>query len=263
MLEKQLHSVNAFVTLTYATNLTPAQGSLRPNDLQLFMKRLRKTIQPARIRFYAVGEYGEKNCLPHYHLALFGYPSCSCSAANNGKPTSLWSSCPICKTIYDAWGYGIIHVGNLDTASAQYICGYVLKKMTHRHDPRLNGREPEFARMSRRPGLGHDYMLAVAKTLRQYDGSDQADVPVSLSHGKKTLPLGRYLRKKLRKEMGLDEKAPQAVLMEQALEMQALYEDQVRHGPHYSIKNALVEQGAQTNLNIATRDAIFKSKKGL
>ncbi len=73
LLEASTWEVSIFATLTYDTMRTPYDGSLIPRDLKLFMKRLRKRMEPLRIRFYAVGEYGEDEAEhPHYHLALFG-----------------------------------------------------------------------------------------------------------------------------------------------------------------------------------------------
>lgn len=95
----------------------------------------------------------------------------------------------------------------------QYICGYVVKKMTRDSDIRLEGRLPEFARMSLRPGIGHDMMHDLAHKLMEL-GLDEKllDVPTTLAHGTKHLPIGRYLRKKLRKMIGKDEKTPEASL---------------------------------------------------
>lgn len=96
---------------------------------------------------------------------------------------------------------------NLKTAS--YLCGYVTKKMTHRDDPRLYGREPEFARMSLRPGIGANAMHNAASAMMQWDLEKRdADVPHALSWSGRDLPLGRYLRRKLRTYVGRDEKAP-------------------------------------------------------
>lgn len=40
----------------------------------------------------------------------------------------------------------------------------------------------------------------------------EADVPVGLRHGQKVLPLGQYLRRKLREHLGRDPKTPPEVL---------------------------------------------------
>lgn len=75
--------------------------------------------------------------------------------------------------------------------------------MTGRDDVRLFGRHPEFARISNRPGLGVDAIASIAKALTDLDlVRSHADVPSALRHGKRLMPLGRYLRLKLRRAVG-------------------------------------------------------------
>jgi len=105
-----------------------------------------------------------------------------------------------------------VMVGQLSMASAQYIAGYVTKKMTHRLDIRLDGRHPEFARMSLRPGIGALAMHNVASDMMRWHLEKNGDVPTALRYGGKLLPLGRYLRRELRKMVGKNEKAPPATL---------------------------------------------------
>lgn len=81
--------------------------------------------------------------------------------------------------------------------------------MTKIDDPRLEGRLPEFARMSRRPGIGVGFMHDVASALMEHNLDEKMlDVPLSLAHGTTKLPLGRFLRRKLRTYIGRDEKQP-------------------------------------------------------
>lgn len=203
MLEAGIYDHNAFVTLTYEQD----RLELDPVDLQNFMKALRKKIAPMKVRFYAVGEYGEKNDRPHYHLALFGYPSCK-----RKKTRGLACSCTACTTLRDSWRKGFILNGNLEIASARYVARYVVKKMNHRDDPRLHNRQPEFARMSLRPGVGHGILDNVAAVITRYNLlTPEGDVPVTLRHGSQEYPLGRYLRKQLRLKLGLNEKSPQTL----------------------------------------------------
>lgn len=91
---------------------------------------------------------------------------------------------------------GHTSVSGLTEARALYVAGYVLKKMTHRLDARLDGRAPEFARMSNRPGIGAPAMLAVALALSL---NGRTFVDPGLNHGKKVSPLGRYLRTQVAK----------------------------------------------------------------
>lgn len=195
-MEGLLHADKCFVTLTYAED----RRDLVPRDFQLWLKRLRKRVsgfpgadgEPRKLRFYGVGEYGDHTCRPHYHSALFGWPACS----GQGPKIGGVCQCLACSVVRETWGFGHVLVGRLEEKSAQYIAGYVTKKMTHRDDLRLRGREPEFARMSLNPGIGADAMWAVASEMIKYN---RKKAPMVLEFGKsKKLPLGRYLRGKLK-----------------------------------------------------------------
>lgn len=112
-------------------------------------------------------------------------------------------------------------VARLERRSSQYIAGYVTKKMTMRQDVRLKGRHPEFARMSLRPGIGANAMWDVASVLMQYK-LDNRDVPLALDHGGVALPLGRYLRRKLRVMVGKDASSPPEAMAELAEKLRVL-----------------------------------------
>lgn len=211
LLEQLKSGDSCFVTLTYSEENHPPDGSVNPKHLSDWLKRFRKLIAPKRVRYYGVGEYGDETARPHYHLALFGV----------GREFE--------SLIRDSWGLGHVLVGDLTRASAQYVAGYVTKKLTKVGDPRLGGRHPEFARMSLRPGIGALAMEDVAAVLNDSEGAKliarDGDVPLSLKHGGKDLPLGRYLRRRLRNEMGFEvvggQSRPQEVM---AQEMRQLRE---------------------------------------
>lgn len=207
LLERDLNKDNSFVTLTYNDEHRPPNDSLQPADLRNWLKSFRKTIEPLRIRYYAVGEYGDQTQRPHYHLALFGWPACV-----RGKDCR---GCKACIPIRQTWSRGFIANLPLEPASARYVARYVIKKMTKPDDYRLHGRHPEFARMSLKPGIGAGALEYVAKTIIQYNLlHPEGDVPVTLRHGTQLMPLGRYLRRKLRRYFGRDEQAPLSALAE-------------------------------------------------
>lgn len=217
-LEAGLYADNAFVTLTYDdahlpyTVGPPVQGdthrpTLVPKHLQDFLKRFRKKVSALdlQIRFYAVGEYGDDTERPHFHLALFNYPSCI-----YGQTRPKENCCVYCNLVRETWGMGNVFLGSLEDSSMNYVAGYVLKKLTSKHDVRLNGRHPEFARMSLRPGIGADAMHDVASTVLEFNLVEtQGDVPSALRHGKRIMPLGRYLRRHLRLLSTGDASAPE------------------------------------------------------
>lgn len=71
--EASLYDKNCFVTLTYNEDNLPDGASLKRSDLQAFIKRLRRRLDSASIRYFYCGEYGSKKNRPHYHIIFFGY----------------------------------------------------------------------------------------------------------------------------------------------------------------------------------------------
>lgn len=226
-LEALNHAHNSFLTLTYSDENLPKLSSgdgwtLQLRDLQLFLKKLRRRVEPSKLRYFAVGEYGEKNQKPHYHLAIFGGSSCSYGRSRYSKIYD--TCCEWCELCRDCWGLGHIFNGELNDKTAPYICGYVVKKMTAADDYRLKpGQFPEFARMSLRPGIGADMTHEIASSLlaNEFDGED---VPGVLRHCQtgKMEPLGRYLRQQLRLRIGRDKAVPVSVVEAMRDEMQPL-----------------------------------------
>lgn len=209
MLESYCHSHSSFVTLTYDEDHVPDE--LKPRDVQLWLKRLRKELAPHKIRFYLVGEYGDETWRPHYHASIFGLPATA-------------------KTVvHSTWAKGFVSAYPLTAETCQYTAKYVLKKMTAPSDGRLSGRHPEFCRMSNRPGIGADAMLQVAEALASPDGlaelDESGDVPYQLRLGKRTLPLGRYLRNVLRDQVGLPEDWREAAKNEWSMEKSVLSDE--------------------------------------
>lgn len=224
-LEAMAHENNSFWTLTYDDEHVPANGSLVPSHLRDFLKRFRKAIEPARMRYFAVGEYGESTQRPHYHVAAFNVEGCHSGSTAVSRRTN--SCCPSCDRLRDIWKLGLVHQGELTPQSAEYVAGYTVKKLgdCDADDDVLAGRHPEFARMSLRPGIGSVALDQIAKTIEQYGPLAHAlDVPVALRHGAKKKPLGKYLRRKLRLQLGRPENAPPEVLEKIEVEMQVLRE---------------------------------------
>lgn len=261
MLEASESECNAFATLTYRDDRIPDGGSLEPRHLQGFLKRLRASVSPSTFRFFAVGEYGDVSERPHYHAALFGFPSCAYGQSRYSR--SIIDCCHWCDLVRDRWGKGHVYLGTLEAHSAQYLAGYVTKKMTAKTDVRLNGRYPEFGRMSLRPGVGAGVMDEMASALLAPGVRVLPDVPKALRHGSKELPLGRYLTKRLRARVGQDEKAPQALLDEMAAEMRPLQIAARSSSENPSFKKAVIAAGDQRALNMEARSKIFKQRRSI
>lgn len=276
MLETLNHGSNTFVTLTYSDeNLPQARSSkllsggtkpsLAPEDLRNWLKRLRKAIEPVRIRYYAVGEYGDAGERPHYHAALFGYQSCrnGNTLRFRGRPMAA-RCCASCRVVNETWGKGDVDLGSVETNSAQYLAGYTTKKLTRFDDPRLEGRHPEFARMSLRPGIGLNSLWEIADVMMSL-GLDESepDVPSGLRHGGRIWPLGRYLKTKLRTMIGKDGGVPDEVLQKIAEELLPLREAAKRSKENPSFKAQVLEHFKQDVLNLETRSRVFKKRGSL
>lgn len=178
--EKKMWKENSYVTLTYSDEFMPPGGSLCLRDLQLFMKRLRKGKNSHKgnpVRFFAGGEYGELNKRPHYHLLLFncGFADRRVHSLNKrGEP--LYTS----KELDDYWERkGFCSIGEVTFDSAVYCAKYALKKVTgdaaYEHYQvydefgEVYQRSPEFAVMSRRPGIGATYYEKYGNEVRSHD----------------------------------------------------------------------------------------------
>ena len=168
--EAQLYDDNCFITLTYDDEHMPrlwtgvdAPGTLVKEHFQKFMKRLRKRFYPRKIRYYQCGEYGDKLERPHFHACLFNFRFYDeeLLGHNNGNP--LFTS----EVLQDLWPYGFSTIGDLTFDSAAYVARYCFKKVNGRnhadHYLRVDDYgvaywlEPEYATMSRRPGIGKDW----------------------------------------------------------------------------------------------------------
>lgn len=174
--EAKLWPENCYVTLTYNDEFLPPGGSLVVRDVQLFMKRLRKSMPDRKIRFFLGGEYGEYNKRPHYHALLFncGFGDCV-RWGDNKRGEPLYVS----DTLSSMWGYGFCTIGAITFDSAVYCAKYALKKVNgdlafeHYTVYDENGecfeRVPEFAVMSRRPGIGAGYADKYREEILSHD----------------------------------------------------------------------------------------------
>jgi len=179
-----------FLTFTYDEKHLPLDGSLDRWHLHGCFKRVRSA--GVRFRFFAVGEYGDHSFRPHYHAVIFGVPYESISV------------------FQEKWGMGFVDVKVCEGALFDYIAGYVCKKMTRSDDKRLNGRYPEYSRMSKRPGIGAGAVSHLSGVTTTQAGalhmSSTGDVPGVVRLDGKLRPIGPYLKRLLRSSAGYDSK---------------------------------------------------------
>lgn len=165
MHEAQMHDFSVFVTLTYDDEHLPADRSVRKAVLQDFIRRTRRSLS-FPIRFFGVGEYGELSFRPHYHALLFGvhFADQLCIRPAVDDRPALYRS----PALEELWRFGHSSFGSVTFDSARYVAGYCVKKVSGKKAPEhyrrvdpLTGEvfelEPEFALMSRRPGIGANW----------------------------------------------------------------------------------------------------------
>lgn len=220
VLESFCHEESSFFTFTYNDENLPftetGLPTLDSRQFQLFMKRLRKAL-PFSIRFYAAGEYGTKSRRPHYHAVFFGLPASyypMVSRCWTSQTSNTVSQCFIChdkRTADPVFSFtsslGNCYFGHDCSVEAmQYVAGYVTKKISavrsskddaysRKYYP--DGREREFARMSRNPGIGIPSLLSISKQFydkAQLDGK----FPTAFFIGKRSFPFDRTTRAYLR-----------------------------------------------------------------
>lgn len=263
-----LHEENVFCTLTYDDDHLPESnqtiGVLKPDDTKNWLKRLRKVNPRGKLRYYLVGEYGDETSRPHYHAILFNVPTCSWGGTRHSRG-GLRECCEACSLIRNTWGKGSIELGDVTPESAQYTAGYTLKKMTHMDDPRLQRGNsfltPEFSRKSLKPGLGAGMMPYIAQIPFIMDtGSD--DVPSSLRHGSKILPLGRYLKGKLREALKLPAGMPPAEQLR--LDAETLFPLRIlAKNSKEPLSKIILESTGDTDRQLTKRQQIGNSRKRL
>lgn len=191
--EAKLWDHNTFITLTYDEEHLPNAGHLEPDALQRFFKRLRRHRERHRgslagdprrsIRYFACGEYGEKNQRPHYHAILFnvGFPDRLRVGGTSSEP--LYES----ETLASLWTDGQARLGDATPAAANYIAQYSLKKQYQPDDPQWGRhrvrlidpetgedlgirtrykKQPPFLRMSLKPAIGYTWLDKFKEDLR-------------------------------------------------------------------------------------------------
>lgn len=186
LLEAQLGEPNFFVGLTYDDENLPADGRVSKREVQLFIKRVRRRTP---VRYFAVGEYGERGGRPHYHAVLFGVQADIPSRSGIGYRHRDGCECVLCASWCNDEGArkGFVHVGDVTPWSCAYVAGYVESYVKDR----------EFALMSRRPGIGLGAVPVVA------DAWPSGEAPHVLNFGGKPLPVGRVFKQKVEQAVGI------------------------------------------------------------
>jgi len=164
MLEAQMHKSNRFITFTYDDDHMPTDTGLHYEHIQLLHKKMRQKYGP--FRFFVAGEYGDESKRPHYHGLYFGLDIPDLVKCNSVYSTSdLYTS----ESLGKMWGQGFHTIGEVTYSSARYCAAYAVKKVTgdaadahyervHLHSGEIVKVEPEFAKMSLKPGLAEEWL---------------------------------------------------------------------------------------------------------
>lgn len=205
MMEARLWDKTWWTTLTFNDDFLPRihvdektgqvfeheHGTLNPYLFQTFIKRVRKELDSIKFRYFAIGEYGDVEQRPHYHICVFGHGS-----EINDVLQRHWSD-PISKT-----RFGFVDnrdCGPITKYNAAYTCGYTLKKLRSFNDYRLEGRYPERPSFSK--GIGLEFAQRYAASLDNPSGMAAiralGDIPRRVRYDGKWWPLDRYMRDKI------------------------------------------------------------------
>lgn len=171
--EASLYESNYFLTLTYDNEHLPEKKegspihSLNKRDAQLFMKRLRKALPDQKIRFFCAGEYGPNTMRPHFHLILF---NCKLDDLKFLRENDLKQPYYVSETINRVWPYGFHIIANVNWDTCAYVARYVVKKQKGEGSSVYDKYNftPEFSTMSRKPGIGHNFVVDHMEELYAY-----------------------------------------------------------------------------------------------
>jgi hypothetical protein len=189
-----------FITFTYNEHNLPKKSFfigdnekitfsvLNKEDIQLFMKRLRKRQEKEAtrsmteymknikvnewkpIKYFIVGEYGPKTYRPHYHGLLFNvYPELvrvlerRKSERLNVETGEIETFPEVKCELTDIWNKGYTDIGSVSLDSIRYVMKYFLTRISE--DPMmqtLHEISPQFSLMSRGgkngKGVGYSYL---------------------------------------------------------------------------------------------------------
>lgn len=145
MEEAKRSKKTAFVTLTYDdSNLVYSDlgiPTLCPDHFTNFLKRLRHDLETESLRYFLCGEYGDQFDRPHGHCIFF----------YNGDLDDI----KLADLVQKHWKFGFtLYEPGISAGRAKYCAKYTMKSLTYDYKDVV----PPFARMSRRPGIGRQFL---------------------------------------------------------------------------------------------------------
>lgn len=235
MLESLGYGCSAFLTLTYDDEHLPLNEyrfpTLQREDLTLFFKRLRRDLEPRRIRYYACGEYGDHTARPHYHAIVYGID---------------YRERELCE---ENWPNGFVTLGDVTPASCNYVAGYVQKKLYDNES--YDDIEPPYSVMSKHIGADYFNRHCIELLNNNY----------LLYRGKK-FKLPRYFWRMMDKELGTMEKsAIKRIHLDKYLDV--LERDYENHGAVDDVSRLQLDEERRLARAMASekRDEIYERGK--
>lgn len=191
LLEAGEYQASTFLTLTFDDENVPLTIDHIPT---LDKAQAVEYIKKFGVRYFVVGEYGDRTKRPHYHAILFGLDPITVQYAAE-----------------HSWKKGFTSAYPCTPERVQYCANYTTKKLTKAEDHRLDlGQEPEFARFSQRPQLGHK---TLERTIDYFKNTTQGqkiiekygDIPSTYRTNGKNYAWSAYSRRKIRKGIGISQ----------------------------------------------------------
>jgi len=168
MHELRYHKHSAFITLTYRDDdlvYGSTRATLVKDHLTRFWKRLRDHY--GELRYFACGEYGEQTNRPHYHAIVYGIDISDKKFLKVSKGNKIFIS----SKLDSVWSHGDAYIGDVAFESCAYVSRYIMAKRLGKDSSYYNenGIEPEFVRMSRRPGIGTKFYEQFKSDIYNHD----------------------------------------------------------------------------------------------
>lgn len=143
--ELKVSSSCFFFTLTYDDEHLPRSDVGFPvvskRDVQLWLKRFRKMIEPYKIRYFIASEYGSTTFRPHYHGIIFNFPL----------------EYDIVSAFNETWQNGFVCVDRVNAARIAYVAKYCISEVALPKYLRAPLYKP-FLLSSRKPGIGASFI---------------------------------------------------------------------------------------------------------
>lgn len=222
------------------------------------------------IKYFGCGEYGTNGNRPHYHIIIFGvgpeHAKYIEDSWRHNRPEKCWLK---------KMPRGYIAIGDVTKETAQYTAGYVMKKLKDdwiidkpKNYEKMSTREkkeyykdaeqayleacygqrvPEYQAQSKSLGLSAVESLAVAErdeNAIKHRLEDELDVHGLYKIGSQSLPIGRYLKEKMREELGINEEKK---LCKTTGKIKKIYKTSQEKRKQTSLKMQVLREEAQAN----------------